>query len=68
MSEKTLLLPEDALVKMLKSLPEEEVVELFWKTLTDIDTSPLTEEEREALEEGKKELEKGESVKWEDIK
>jgi hypothetical protein len=65
---KTLPLPEDALVKMLKALPEKALVDIFWKVLVESDTSALTPEDKEAIEEAKLELAKGETVKWEDIR
>ncbi len=64
MSSKTLSMPEEALVSMLKTLPEDVLVDIFWKTLVESDVSHLTKEEREELEKGKKEFEKGETVKW----
>ena len=46
MVEKTLPLPEDALVSMLKSLPEDVLVDVFWKALIENDVSSLTVEEK----------------------
>jgi hypothetical protein len=33
----------------LKTLPEDILVDIFWKTLVESDVSPLTKEEREAI-------------------
>jgi len=66
MSNKTLSMPEEALVSMLRTLPEDVLADIFWKTLVESDVSPLTEEEREELEKGKREFEKGETIKWKD--
>lgn len=52
MSNKTLDMPEEALVNMLKALPEDALVEIFWKTLVESDVSPLTGEEKEEIREG----------------
>ena len=65
MSSKTLSLPEEALVNMLKALPESVLVDVFWKTLPKSDVSPLTREEVERIRRGKEEFEKGETTKWE---
>jgi len=68
MSSKTLSVPEEALISMLKTLPEDVLVDIFWKTLVESDVSPLTKEERDELEKGKREFEKGETVKWKNLK
>ena len=68
MSIKTLDMPEDALVNMLKALPENTLVEIFWKTLVESDISPLTNEEKEDVRKGKIEYEKGETIPWQDLK
>jgi len=65
---RTIPMPEEALVNMLKTLPEDELIEIFWKTLIESDVSPLTEEEKEAIEEGRIEFKKGETFKWEDLR
>ena len=68
MSSKTLSVPEEALISMLKTLPEDVLVDIFWKTLVESDVSPLTKEERDELEKGKREFEKGETVKWKNLR
>ncbi|MDR4507434.1 MAG: hypothetical protein MRJ65_04220 [Candidatus Brocadiaceae bacterium] len=68
MKTKTLTMPEDALVSMLKSLSEESLINVFWKTLVESDIYPLTEEEIQETYKAKIELEKGETVGWEDIR
>ena len=68
MSIKTLDMPEDALVNMLKALPEDTLVEIFWKTLVESDISPLTDEEKEDVRKGKIAYEKGETITWKDLK
>lgn len=52
MSNKTLAMPEEALVNMPKALPEDALVEIFWRTLVESDVSPLTGEEKEEIREG----------------
>ncbi len=68
MVEKTLPLPEDALVSMLKSLPEDVLVDVFWKALVESDVSPLTIEEKNDLLKGVKEFEDGKTIKWENMR
>ncbi len=68
MSRKVIPVPEKIIINILKSLPKEKLVDIFWKTLIEIDTSPLTNEEKEEIERAKLEFERGESVNWEDIK
>ncbi len=68
MSIKTLEMPEDALVNMLKALPEDTLVGIFWKTLVESDSDPLTDEEKEDVRKGKIEYEKGETIPWQDLK
>ncbi len=68
MSSKILSIPEDALINILKVLPEGELVEIFWKALVESDVSPLRNEEIEEIKKGKIEFEKGETIKWENLK
>lgn len=67
MSIKTLAMPEDAFVNMLNALPEETLVEIFWKTLLGSDISPLIGEEKEDVRKGIIEYEKGETIPWKDL-
>ncbi|MBF8276768.1 MAG: hypothetical protein HW390_1841 [Candidatus Brocadiaceae bacterium] len=67
MSNKTLDMLEEALINMLKALPEDALVEIFWKTLVASVVSPLTKEEKEELREGTIEYKKGETITWEDL-
>ena len=59
MGTKTLKMPETALVGLLKTLKEDVLVDVFWKTLVESETSPLTRAERNALKKGKEELRRG---------
>jgi hypothetical protein len=52
----------------LKTLPEDILVDIFWKTLVESDVSPLTKEEREAIGQGKNEFNKRETIKWENLR
>ena len=68
MEVKTVNLPEDALIAMLKALPEDVLADVFWKAMVDYDVSPMTDEEKRAVKEAKSEFEKGETLSWKDIK
>ena len=43
MSTKIVPMPEDAVINMLKTLPEDVLIDIFWKTLVESDVSPLIE-------------------------
>lgn len=68
MATKTLSIPEDSVVNMLKTLPEKTLIEVFWKCLVQVDVSPLAEEEKKALKIGKEEFKKGKTIGWESLK
>ncbi len=68
MGTKTLKMPEDALVAFLKTLKEETLVNIFWKTLVESDTSPLDREEKKALQKGKDEFRGGKTIRWESLR
>ena len=68
MSAKTVLIKEEILIAMLKNLPEDDLADIFWKVMVESDTAPLSREEKEAVEEGKKALHKGQTVPWDAIR
>ena len=68
MTIKTLLMPEDVVVNMLKTLPKKDLINIFWKTIAKSDVSPLRDEEREDIKQAKKEFKKRETLKWENIR
>ena len=68
MRSKTLTMPEDALVNMLKALPEDMLIDVFWRTVVESDISPLTREEKKRISKGKLEYKKGETIKWQDLR
>jgi hypothetical protein len=65
---KTVSISEDSIIAMLKGLPENTLMDIFSKMLIQSDTSPLTGEEETSYKEALKEHEKGEVIKWEDLK
>ena len=52
---------------MLKRLPKDVLVDIFWKTLVESDATPLTLEEKEDIEKGIKEFQNRNTIKWKDI-
>ncbi|MDO9028453.1 MAG: hypothetical protein Q7U68_06305 [Candidatus Roizmanbacteria bacterium] len=68
MGYKTLTMPEDALVNMLKTLREDSLLDVFWRTVVESDISPLTKEEKKRISKGKLEHKKGETIKWQDLR
>lgn len=68
MSTKTLPIPEESLVNLLKTLPEKKLAEVFWKTFVQFDTAPLTAKEKRAVKKGTEEYKRGETVKWNNLK
>ena len=68
MGSKTLTMPEDALVNMLKTLREDSLIDVFWRTVVESDISPLTMEEKRRINKGKLEHKKGETIRWQDLR
>jgi len=65
---KTILVPEDSIVEMLRALPEKTLVEIFSKILIESDSSPLTGDEETSYNKALREHEKGEVISWESLK
>ena len=65
---KTILIPENSIIEMLKALPEDALMGIFSKILVQSDISPLTDEEEASYKKALKEYEKGEVINWEDLK
>ena len=65
---KTIPFPEYALVEILKSLPENILADVFWKTFVHSDDAPLTEAEKKDLTKAKDEYKKHQTIKWQDIR
>ena len=68
MATKTVSMPEDVVINLLRTLPEEDLIDIFWKSLVKSDVSPLTEEEKNDIKKAKRELKKGETLSWENIR
>lgn len=57
--ETTISIPENAIIDMLKRLPENILADIYWKTFVSYDDSPLTEGEKKSIVIAKEELKKG---------
>ena len=68
MNTKTISIPEDAFVDILKSLPENILTNIFWKTFVHTDDSPLSESDKKEISKAKDEFRKGETIRWQHIK
>ena len=68
MPTKTLTIPEDALVNILKTLPEDELMDIFHKTVVESDTSPLSRIEKAEIKSARKELARKETIRWKDLR
>lgn len=68
MNSEIITLKKQNLINFLKSFPEEELEEIFLELLIESEEEPLSEEERERVKIALQEYQKGETVKWEDIK
>jgi len=67
MTTKTVSMPEDVVINLLRTLPEEDLIDIFWKTIVQSDVSPLTEQEKNDIRKAKSELKKGETLSWKNI-
>jgi hypothetical protein len=68
MAGRTITMPEATIVALLKTLPEDILIDIFWKTVVESDVSPLTRAEKKRVENGKKEFIIRETAKWEDLR
>ena len=68
MSGRTITMPEATIIALLKTLPEDILIDIFWKTVVESDISPLTRTEKKRVETGKKEFILRETTRWEDLK
>jgi hypothetical protein len=68
MGIKTLSMPEDAIVSLLKSLEKKKLPDIFWKVVVESDVSPLKEDEKKDREKAREELKRGLTVKWKDLR
>ena len=68
MSEKSISIPESTIVNMLKELPKSSLIDIFWQVVSIPDTSPLSNNEKKDIKTAKEEYNKGETIRWQDIK
>mgnify|MGYP001577516931 FL=1 len=65
---KTIPVPENALIDILKSLPENILADVFWKTFVHPDDAPLTPADKTEITKAKDEFRKHQTIKWQDIR
>jgi hypothetical protein len=68
MAVRTLSMPEDVIVNMLKALPKADLIDIFCRTVVESDVSPLTRYEKEDIKKSRKEFKEGKTNKWSDLK
>lgn len=66
--ESTIAVSENAIINILKDIPENILADIFWKTLVSNDDTPLSESENRSIIKAKEEFKKGETIRWQDIK
>jgi hypothetical protein len=67
MATTTIPISKNAVVSMLKNIPEKMLADIFWDAFVAIDASPLSKGDKTALEKARTEFKKGETIKWQDI-
>ena len=50
------------------TMPEDILIDVFWRTVVESDVTALTKEEKELISKGKLEHKKGETIKWQDLR
>ena len=64
MNTKKLFISEDALVDLLKSIPEKKLVNVIWRALVEYEITPLNVAEKKAIKKGMAEFKKKKTVAW----
>lgn len=64
MAVKTINIPLDTLIDLLKDLNPEDKDEIFERVFIEPDPEPLTAAERRALQTAENQLKQGETIKW----
>lgn len=67
MASSTIPVSKNAIVNILKDVPENVLAEIFWKVLVEEDNAPLTSAEKESVKRARDDFKKGKTAKWEDI-
>jgi len=64
MQSHSICLPQNAIIDLLKELPEDALRSIFWEVFTDFEDSALDDEERNDLRLANDDWEKGETIEW----
>lgn len=64
MPAQSVCLPQNALINLLKELPEDALRAIFWQVFTAVEDHALDDEERNDLRLANDDLEKGETIEW----
>ena len=66
--EKTVSIPENSIIEILKALPEDTLMDIISKVFMESDVSPLTRAERTSYKKAMSERERGETISWEKLR
>ena len=66
--EKTVSIPANSIIEMLKALPEDILMDIVSKVFMESDVSPLTREEGASYKKAVRERERGETISWEKLR
>jgi hypothetical protein len=64
MAQESLTIPQNSLLEMLRFQPESVLIRLFDNLLVKSDSSRLTDEEKNDIEQAKSEYYNGETIQW----
>jgi hypothetical protein len=68
MRNATVNIPQTQIIDLLKTLPENKLMEIFSEVIVSYDSSPLTKNEKKIIVEAQAEYKAGELVDWKDIR
>jgi hypothetical protein len=64
MQAQSVSLPQNAIIGLLKELPEDALRSIFWQVFTEFEDHALDDEERDDLRIANDDWKKGETIEW----
>lgn len=61
-------LPQNAIIGLLKELPEDALRSIFWEVFTNVEDHALDDEERNDLRLANDDWSKGETIEWDTLR
>lgn len=68
MNTSTVNLPQNIIVDLLKELPDEVLQDIFWKVFTESEVQVLSDDEKSDILAAEEQFQRGETIKWENLK